>query len=216
MHNNFLVIELWDKKISGPADNIIGIVKISLEQFYTSFKDRQISQVLLRAQYPVIGVDSWLPVIDPFTSISKSHGELQVLLAMGTSDQITTIQIAHLNKEPSPPSTDPKPPTAQSKNDQATLAEHYFEILIEGISGLRAFESMVWGESDCFIQYLFPVQQEQPQTVNVNSIKPFEFRQIRTATTLCTSDPTFHDTNKFSYMLSPADALHKYFYAGKC
>ncbi|CAF3728360.1 unnamed protein product [Rotaria socialis] len=40
MHNNFIVIEVWDKKISGPADKIIGIVKISLEQFYTSFKDK--------------------------------------------------------------------------------------------------------------------------------------------------------------------------------
>jgi len=86
--------------------------------------------------------------------------------------------------------------------------------MIESINGLRAFESMVWGESDCFIQYLFPTQQEQ-QLTNPNSIKPFQLRTIRTATTLCTSDPTFHDTNKFRYILSPADALHKYFYAGK-
>ncbi|CAF4779904.1 unnamed protein product, partial [Rotaria socialis] len=40
MHNNIIVIEVWDKKISGPVDKIIGIVKISLEQFYTSFKDK--------------------------------------------------------------------------------------------------------------------------------------------------------------------------------
>ncbi|CAM4925264.1 unnamed protein product [Rotaria socialis] len=211
MHNNFIIIEVWDKKISGPADIIIGIIKISLEQFYTSFKDRQISQVLLRGQYPVVGVDSWLPIIDPFTTINKSHGDLQILLAMGTSDQITAIQIAHASKESSSPSICQKSPTNPNNNDHATLAEHCFEVLIESINGLRAFESMVWGESDCFIQYLFPVQQEQ--SVNVNSIKPFEFRQIRTPTTLCTSDPTFHDTNKFRYILAPTDVLHKYFYS---
>ncbi|CAF4540004.1 unnamed protein product, partial [Rotaria magnacalcarata] len=80
-------------------------------------------------------------------------------------------------KESSSPSICQKSPTNPNNNDQPTLAEHCFEVLIESINGLRAFESMVWGESDCFIQYLFPVQQEQP--VNVNSIKPFEFRQIR-------------------------------------
>ncbi|CAF3575312.1 unnamed protein product [Rotaria sordida] len=211
MHNNFIIIEIWDKKISGPADKIIGIVKISLEQFYVSFKDKQISQVFLRAQYPVICIDSWLPIIDPFTSTNKSHGEIQVLLAMGTSDQITAIKIAHAKNESLSPSTEKKSSTL-SNNDQTTLIEHYFEVLIESINGLRAFESMVWGESDCFIQYLFPVQQEQ-QSININSIKPFEFRPIRTAATLCTSDPTFHDSNKFRYILSSTDVLHKYFYA---
>ena len=217
MHNNYIVIELWDKKISGPADQLIGITKIPLEQFYTSFKDKQISRVLLQAQYPVISTDSWLSIIDPFTSTNKSNGEIQVLLAMGTSDQITAVQIAHAGNDLLPKSTNKKrssSPTTYSNNDQSSVIEHYFEIMIESINGLRAFESMVWGESDCFIQYVFPVEQEQ-QLINTNSIKPFQLRTIRTAATLCTSDPTFHDTNKFRYILSPSDALHKYFYAGK-
>jgi C2 domain-containing protein 3 len=210
MHHNFIIIELWDKKISGPADQIIGIIKIPLEQFYISFKDKQISRALLRAQYPVISTDSWLSIIDPFTSTNKSNGEIQVLLAMGTSDQITTVQVAHAGGDLKPSSIS-KPII---DNDQSSLIEHYFELMIESINGLRAFESMVWGESDCFIQYSFPTQQEQ-QLIDKNSIKPFQLRSIRTAATLCTSDPTFHDSNKFRYILSPADALHKYFYAGK-
>jgi C2 domain-containing protein 3 len=218
MHHNYIVIELWDKKISGPADKIIGIIKIPLEQFYVSFKDKQISRVLLRAQYPVISTDSWLSIIDPFTSTNKSQGEIQVLLAMGTSDQITAVQVAHAGGDILPSSTNRKPPpptaTTVPNTDQSSLIEHYFELMIESINGLRAFESMVWGESDCFIQYLFPTQQEQ-QITNTNSIKPFQLRSIRTAATLCTSDPTFHDSNKFRYILSPTDALHKYFYAGK-
>jgi C2 domain-containing protein 3 len=215
MHQNFVIIELWDKKISGPSDQLIGIIKISLEQFYISFKDKQISRILLRAQYPVISIDSWLPIIDPFTSTNKSIGEIQVLLAMGTSDQITAVQAAHAgsdlfpNKQISTISNN-----NQSSSSSSSSVEHHFEIMIESINGLRAFESMIWGESDCFIQYLFPTQQEQ-QLTNPNLIKPFQLRTIRTATTLCTSDPTFHDTNKFRYILSPADALHKYFYASK-
>ncbi|CAF0935186.1 unnamed protein product [Adineta steineri] len=210
MHQNFVIIELWDKKMSGQSDQIIGIIKIPLEQFYISFKDQQISRVLLRAQYPVISVDSWLPIIDPFTN--KSTGEIQVLLAMGTSDQITAVQVAHTTGNSS--TIKKSPNNEQSPSSSSSLIEHHFEIMIESINGLRAFESMVWGESDCFIQYSFPTQQEQEQQIiNTNSIKPFQLRTIRTATTLCTSDPTFHDTNKFQYVLSPADALHKYFYA---
>jgi C2 domain-containing protein 3 len=216
MHQNFVIIELWDKKISGPSDQLIGIIKIPLEQFYISFKDKQISRVLLRAQYPVISIDSWLPIIDPFTSINKLTGEIQVLLAMGTSDQITAVQVAHAGGDLYPSSTNKQISTISSnhQSSSSSLIEHHFEIMIESINGLHAFESMIWGESDCFIQYLFPIQQEQ-QLTNPNSIKPFQLRTIRTATTLCTSDPTFHDTNKFRYVLSPADALHKYFYAGK-
>ena len=211
MHQNFVIIELWDKKISGPTDQLIGITKIPLEQFFVSYKDKQISRALLRAQYPVISTDSWLPIIDPFTSVTKSSGEIQVLLAMGTTDQITSVQVAHGGGDLFPSLTNQKLSTV---SDNQSLIEHHFEIMIENINGLRAFESMVWGECDCFIQYLFPVQEEQ-QSINTNSIKPFQLRTIRTATTLCTSDPTFHDTNKFRYRLSPADALHKYFYAGK-
>ena len=213
MHKNFVIIELWDKKIAGPSDQLIGLTKIPLEQFFISHKDKQISQVLLRAQYPVISADSWLSIIDPFTSTTKFSGEIQVLLAMGTSDQITAVQVAHSSADSFPSLTNPKIPRIPD-HQSSSLIEHHFEIMIENINGLRAFESMVWGESDCFIQYLFPTQHEQ-QLTNVNSIKPFQLRAIRTATTLCTSEPTFHDTNKFRYVLSPADALHKYFYAGK-
>ena len=214
MHQNFVIIELWDKKIAGPFDQIIGIVKIPLEQFYASFKDKEISRVLLRGKYPVVSIDSWLPIIDPFTNTNKSLGEVEVLLAMGTSDQITALQSAHTGEDLISLSTNKTMSTISNDNQSLSLIEHHFEIMIESINGLRAFESMVWGESDCFIQYLFPTQHEQPLT-NTNQIQPFQLHTVRTATTLCTSDPTFHDTNKFQYVLSPADALHKYFYAGK-
>lgn len=213
MHQNFVIIELWDKKISGPSDQLIGIVKIPLEQFFVSFKDKQISRVLLRAQYPVISTDNWLRIIDPFTTTGKSSGELQVLLAMGTADQITAVQMAHGNGQLLSNPIETK--QIDSQETGSSLIEHHFEVMIETINGLRAFESMIWGESDCFIQYSFPTQQDQPDLRQANSLKPFQLKTMRTAATLCTSDPTFHDSQKFRYVLSPADALHKYFYAGK-
>ena len=213
MRQNFIIVELWDKKISGPKDQLIGLVKIPLEQFYVSFKDKQISRVLLRAQYPVISTDAWLRIIDPFSSSPSSQGELQVLLAMGTTDQLTAIQLARSSGAIGKPTSSSSSGPSSSSNSTPPSVEHQFEVMIESINGLRAFESMVWGESDCFIQYSFPIQSEHqhPSTTT----KPFQLKTIRTAATLCTSDPTFHDSNKFRYVLSPGDALHKYFYAGK-
>ena len=38
--------------------------------------------------------------------------------------------------------------------------EHIFELVIEGVRGLMLFDSMIWGEADCFVQYYFPAQQQ--------------------------------------------------------
>lgn len=36
--------------------------------------------------------------------------------------------------------------------------EHMFEVIIEGVSGLKLSDNMIWGEADCFVQYHFPAQ----------------------------------------------------------
>lgn len=53
-------------------------------------RDLRICQLLLQAQYPVVAVDSCLPVVDIFSG--GARGTLRVFLAMGTSQQITALQ----------------------------------------------------------------------------------------------------------------------------
>ena len=36
--------------------------------------------------------------------------------------------------------------------------EHVFEVVLQGVRGLKLLETMIWGEADCFVQYFFPVQ----------------------------------------------------------
>lgn len=55
-------------------------------------RDPKIAHLLLQAQYPVLGVDSYMPVIDVFSGSSK--GSLRVVLAMGLSEQIVSLQRA--------------------------------------------------------------------------------------------------------------------------
>ena len=66
-------------------------------------RDPKISHLLLQAHYPVVAVDSYMPVIDVFTG-SKS-GSLRVILAMGSADQIVALQRLKNEEGMEPPIT---------------------------------------------------------------------------------------------------------------
>lgn len=110
-----MVIEMWHKTGSSGHDQLLGLVKLPLHQFYMSFRqvvethhlfvlfgvlnskhipllyrDPKIARLLLQAQYPVLGVDCYMPVIDVFSGRCK--GNLRVVLAMGKSEQIIALQ----------------------------------------------------------------------------------------------------------------------------
>lgn len=53
-------------------------------------RDPKICQLLLQAQYPVVAVDSYMPIVDIFSG--RTRGSLRVFLSMGTSQQITALQ----------------------------------------------------------------------------------------------------------------------------
>ena len=50
MRNNYMVIEVWDKKTSSENDQLVGMVKLPLHQLYMSYRDRKIANSLLRSQ----------------------------------------------------------------------------------------------------------------------------------------------------------------------
>uniref|UniRef100_A0A8C0BK06 C2 domain containing 3 centriole elongation regulator n=1 Tax=Buteo japonicus TaxID=224669 RepID=A0A8C0BK06_9AVES len=212
LKNNVMIIEAWNKMGSPGCDRLLGLVKLPLHQFYISFKDPKIYHLLLQAQYPVIAVDSYMPVIDVFTG-SRS-GSLRVILAMGSADQIVALQrlkneegmVPLVTQRPSH-SLDP-PPTKPAMLDQEGegLMEHVFEIHVESVKGLTPLQSTVWGEADCYVQYYFPVQESgcgalQGTELHEDGIK---LKAFRTATTLCVPDPVFNDEHHHS-LLVPAD-----------
>ncbi|XP_062423462.1 C2 domain-containing protein 3 isoform X3 [Rhea pennata] len=212
LKNNFMIIEAWNKMGNPGCDKLLGLVKLPLHQFYISFKDAKISRLLLQAQYPVVAVDNYMPVIDVFTG-SKS-GSLKVILAMGSADQIVELQRLKNEEGMVPPiaqrpahSLDPPPtkPTMLGREGEE-LMEHVFEIRVESVKGLTPLQSTVWGEADCYIQYHFPVQEasygaSQGTEQHEDGIK---LKAFRTATTLCVPDPIFHDEHHHS-VLVPAD-----------
>ncbi|XP_059672424.1 C2 domain-containing protein 3 [Gavia stellata] len=213
LKNNVMIIEAWNKTGSPGCDRLLGLVKLPLHQFYISFKDPKIAHLLLQAQYPVVAVDSYMPVIDVFTG-SKS-GSLRVILAMGSADQIVALQRLKKEEGMIPPVTqrpshflDPPPtkPTMQLDKEGEDLMEHVFEIHVESVKGLTPLQSTVWGEADCYVQYHFPVQEAgcgalQGTELHEDGIK---LKPFRTATTLCVPDPVFNDEHHHS-LLVPAD-----------
>ncbi|XP_048797723.1 C2 domain-containing protein 3 isoform X2 [Lagopus muta] len=213
LKNNIMVIEAWNKVGNPGSDRLLGLVKLPLHQFYISFKDRRVSHLLLQAQYPVVAVDSYMPVIDVFTG-SKS-GSLRVILAMGSADQIVALQRLKNEEGMEPPITrrpahflDPPPTklTMQLEREGEELMEHVFEIHVESVKGLIPLQSTVWGEADCYVQYYFPVQEAGSGALPGAELHTdgIELKPFRTATTLCVPDPVFNDEHHHS-LLVPAD-----------
>ncbi|XP_078289228.1 C2 domain-containing protein 3 isoform X7 [Panthera onca] len=213
LKNNVMVIETWNKVQSPGQDKLLGLVKLPLHQFYVSFKDPKISRLLLDAQYPVVAVDSYMPVIDVFSG--HQNGSLRVFLAMGSSDQIMALQRLK-NEEGTLPPFSPRPAhfldqpsiasVTMAEDQRNGLMEHHFELHVESVKGLAPLQATVWGEADCYVQYYFPVQDSQSSVLkgpefleNGISLKPF-----RSATTLCVPDPIFNSEHHHSLLL-PAE-----------
>ncbi|XP_014645803.1 PREDICTED: C2 domain-containing protein 3 isoform X1 [Ceratotherium simum simum] len=213
LKNNVMVIETWNKVRSPGQDKLLGLVKLPLHQFYVSFKDPKISHLLLDAQYPVVAVDSYMPVIDVFSG--HQNGSLRVFLAMGSSHQIMALQRLK-NEEGTLPPFSPRPahfldqPSTASvalAEDQGNgLMEHHFDLHVDKVKGLAPLQATVWGEADCYVQYYFPVQDSQSNVLkgpefpeNGITLKPF-----RSATTLCIPDPVFNSEHHHSLLL-PTD-----------
>uniref|UniRef100_A0A1A7WXY5 C2 calcium-dependent domain containing 3 n=1 Tax=Iconisemion striatum TaxID=60296 RepID=A0A1A7WXY5_9TELE len=202
MKNNVMVIEVWQKTGQPRQDGLFGLVKLPLHQFYMSFRDPKIMQLLLQAQYPVLGVDSYVPVIDVFSG--SCRGNLRVVLAVGRSEQIISLQRArdeefdssphlvrpvHMLDHPS--HSQPKIKAAQAE----VMREHVFMIRVEAVSGLTPLQSTVWGEADCYIQYSFPCQEAEASNSDPSLIESsVNLKLFRTTTTLCVPDPVFGHT----------------------
>ncbi|XP_054901560.1 C2 domain-containing protein 3 isoform X2 [Poeciliopsis prolifica] len=203
MKNNMMVIEVWQKTGSSVNDRLFGLVKLPLHQFYMSFRDPKITQLLLQAQYPVLGVDCYMPVVDVFSGCCR--GNLRVVLAMGRAEQIVSLQrTRHEEYDLSPQGVrpvhmldhQPHPQTKVNAAEVRLMREHVFVLRVEKVSGLTPLQSTVWGEADCYVQYSFPTQEFNaasnidPSLIESSlNVKPY-----RTITTLCVPDPVFGHT----------------------
>uniref|UniRef100_A0A3Q3A8A3 C2 domain containing 3 centriole elongation regulator n=1 Tax=Kryptolebias marmoratus TaxID=37003 RepID=A0A3Q3A8A3_KRYMA len=201
MKNNVMVIEVWQKTGRSSQDRLFGLVKLPLHQFYMSFRDPKISRLLLQAQYPVLGVDCYMPVVDVFSG--SCRGNLRVVLAMGRSEQIISLQRSR-DEEYHTMSPVVRPvhmldhqshsQTQVSRKPQVdVMREHVFVIRVEKVSGLMPLQSTVWGEADCYIQYSFTCQ-EGDVVSNVDQSLIETSKPFRTTTTLCVPDPVFGHT----------------------
>ncbi|CAL8362296.1 unnamed protein product [Merluccius merluccius] len=213
MKNNVMVVEVWQRTRNSGQDQVLGLVKLPLHQFYMSFRDPKISQLLLQAQYPVLGVDGTMPVIDVFSGACK--GNLRVLLAMGGSEQILTLQRMRDDEGVSSASHVPRPvhlldhqPSSQARAStvqQEAMIEHLFAVRVEKVQGLSPLQSTVWGEADCYIQYSFPSQEGDPAPhLDPDLIESsVNLQQFRTTTSLCVPDPLFGHSETH-VLVSPA------------
>ncbi|CAN9510846.1 unnamed protein product [Ophioblennius macclurei] len=205
MKNNVMVVEAWQKSAPAAQDRLLGLAKLPLHQFYTSYRDPRVAQLLLRAQYPVVAADGSTPVVDVVSG--GCRGSLRVVLAMGSSEQILSLRRSREGPRDSPPLLDRAPhlldqqPQASAGRAAGGATEHLFAVGVERASGLTPPRCTVWGEADCYVQYGFPCQDGgadgEAGEAGV-TLKPF-----RTAATLCVPDPPFDHSETHALALPP-------------
>ncbi|XP_029032080.2 uncharacterized protein LOC114870947 isoform X1 [Osmia bicornis bicornis] len=88
--DNYIIIEVYYR--NNNVDNLLGLAKLSLHQFYIAYRDPRVLSHLLLSKYPVVGVDGWVPIVDPVTS--QSYGQLLALVALGTAEQIALLEMS--------------------------------------------------------------------------------------------------------------------------
>lgn len=69
------------------------------------------------------------------------------------------------------------------------------------------FDSLLWGEADCFVQYHFPTQIRERTNPNVQPTPVL--KAYRTATTLCIPDPKFGDKLRHKLTLPESSAIQR-------
>lgn len=88
--NNYLTLELRKSKRDG-TDELIGISRLPVHQFYIAFRDAAIIEHLSQSKLPVISIEGWTNVVNHSGDL---RGQFEVLLAIGTEQQIEYLKIS--------------------------------------------------------------------------------------------------------------------------
>ncbi|GFS11303.1 C2 domain-containing protein 3-like, partial [Elysia marginata] len=205
LKDNHVIVEVWDRRVGASGDKLIGMVKLSVQQFFLSFRDKKIARALLNSEYPVVAIDNFMPIVDPFSGLHV--GQLKVLLAMGSDIQVANLKAVALSfgdllLMPGRAETEARVSgLIQNERSMAGKETHEFSVQIDGLSGLYLSDNMIWGEADCFIQFFFPSQGGELKDKLSAGDGPASLKCYRTVTTLCTPDAAFHDTSVHKFIL---------------
>ncbi len=172
MRHNFMIIEVWEMKRSENQNgSLIGTCKLPLHEFYLRFSDQR--SFAKDSTQSIIGVDGWLNVNDIFSG--NKSGELNVLLAIGSPDQILDLQKHLFDKAKIKSHSKP----TLNKNStfeepvKSSFTEHSFTFNVDNIKihPVRN-DNVLLDEADFYIRYNFP-SLNTPNDLSQNTSKQY-------------------------------------------
>ncbi|KAF4529211.1 hypothetical protein B566_EDAN011457 [Ephemera danica] len=181
------VLEIWNAHSNG--DRLIGIAKLPLHTFYLAYHDPEVTKELMTSKLPVVSVDNWVPVMHPV--MGDQAGELLVLLAFGSDEQVIHLEHRRGLRLMSLSDPNPQPITVPTPIDKVELENftetHKFDISILKISQFSLFESLPNGVADCFVDYRLPV----------TTVSGVTYKSYVSDLTLCTLEPRFNSQHTY-------------------
>ncbi|XP_050315160.1 C2 domain-containing protein 3-like [Anthonomus grandis grandis] len=88
LRENFTLLEFWHT--TGQAEELFGLTRIPLHQFYLGYRNSIILKHLKKNKLPIIGTDWWEPIYSPESK--ELIGQVQILTALGTEAQIKNLE----------------------------------------------------------------------------------------------------------------------------
>lgn len=183
MKNNFMIIEAYQNNSKhSKTDTLIGTIKLPLHEFYLKFRDysamRQFLTETTNFTQPLIGVNGWVSSHDPFTGVKS--GEINVMLAMGSGDQITNLQKLLFDQA----KTRVKSQKVFNPPENSVLNWHTFGITLDALKlqPIKSVGDEDLNENKCFVKYEFLVGESADSSVSATSyIQPLRFMEFSIA-----------------------------------
>ncbi|KAF5284565.1 hypothetical protein FQR65_LT02391 [Abscondita terminalis] len=89
LRDSSIIIDFWERYED--EDIAIGTSQLSLYQFYVTYRNSVITNTLLQNRLPVTIADWWEPICSPVDG--KLYGQMKVLVAIGTANQIQNLEV---------------------------------------------------------------------------------------------------------------------------
>ncbi|XP_037071318.1 C2 domain-containing protein 3-like [Pollicipes pollicipes] len=147
LHNNLLVVEVWQRSHSPGQDRLVGLCRVPLERLYLTFSQPDVTETVLQMKSPVMAYEGRATVTHPATGATPAH--LQLTLAAGTHQQVE--QWGAPPRQRRQRSKQAAPPPSSSC---------IIKLSLDRLLHVPEINEAKSGEVDCFVQYTWPTQAD--------------------------------------------------------
>ncbi|XP_043222700.1 C2 domain-containing protein 3-like [Amphibalanus amphitrite] len=145
LHNNLLVVEVWQRSQAPGQDRLVGLSRLPLERLYLTFSQPDVTDTVLQMKSPVLVHEGRVSVTNP----DSSPAQLELTLAAGTQQQVDAWMAPQRRRS-----------RAHQESSAPRSSDCTMKLTLGRLLHVPEINEAKSGEVDCFVQYTWPVQDD--------------------------------------------------------